>query len=547
MSSTACVDANVLAVRIAPMLLVTDLAALRCVSRQWQDAVDALLVNKAAFVRVPLHRVTLAAARYALLYGRSELQPDSLRTLDTAAAKQVCVGHGIEAAKWVWQKLELAAMEPGCEIELLGFARTVDVAEWLCDVYRHQPWYGDLCAPLPTAVRRSGVLAKVCEYGSLAVLQWILANFGTITEADRIYSSDSSSSADSSSDDPSLAIERDATALHASCRGGRLEILQWLMDLSSPPLRPRFTCIDGFLAACAGGHVDTAKWLAEHLNINVKKDLTDIAENLFLTCCSSGRLEMVEWAVAHFQLRLTQSDATAAFPVSVRAGGLDICRWLDVRFRFQLDFVANHWVAVLVASQSHLAVFKWIVKRFRISGDDLVLNNVGSALCPENPAVAVWMLQHLSIPRSLPSPSTTARYTVTCIRSSAPGKDVDGPAYRLRVCMLALHERTGRWTTLRRREHHIAAPLGELYFRHFGKEEEVVQEQGQEQEQESDSRIAAAEGEDIRRGNGRRRSSGSRDSCSEEEGDDESDDDDDDDDGHDVLQAMVHNRRAHVV
>jgi ankyrin repeat protein len=299
-------DEHLFAMRVAPLLPLQEMRALRCASRAWRTTVDQLLPLQPAFV-CPLGapQQNLQSIRYLILYGRPDLQDrnhlphlNPLRRSFVATAR-ICLCGTLADAKWfVHHLLQQINFRNFCRsvvdnavltmVDCLPLTSSVEVAAWLCDQI-------PIPRPIPAktaAVKRSqedhpaelmckNVIFKCCVNGHLAVTQYLIDRY-QITY--------------------SQMAATDHYAFRAACEFGHLQLAQYL--------------------ACRFPQISSA---------NVR-----VFSNYALSLCSrNGHFAVAEWLIDRFHL--TKPDAHVAFDLAERSTTRpDIAAWLSDLFGFKL-------------------------------------------------------------------------------------------------------------------------------------------------------------------------------------------------------------------
>jgi hypothetical protein len=237
---------------------------------------------------------------------------------------------------------------------------------------------------------RAAAFVGACAGGHLDVAEWLAATFGLSGPAG------------------CTAGERNV-ALRAACAAGRSLTARWLVDAfgmtaddargadeaplgrfveAAAPLGrfdaderaeawPALDAVPAFAAACAGGHLDVAEWLAARFALNAA-DARASDGAAFRLACAGGHLAVAKWLAARFAL--SAADARGDAFVGACAGGhLSVAQiWSQAKF-------AKRWLA---------ATFGVGAPRPAAGGGDppvyLVKAFMGASYCGR-PAVVRWL------------------------------------------------------------------------------------------------------------------------------------------------------------
>jgi hypothetical protein len=280
-------DADVFRTRIAPLLSIDELQALRQVSRLWQVLVDQLVEVRGAFGLRRYDRLTLADVRYA------HLNTDLLVRIGSSYAMSACAGGELADLRWA-----LATFGAPVDDWLLEKVARVECMELLVRDHSVQP---------STALRSS------CANGHLAVAQWLTSTFNLTAD-------------DARADDNKT--------LRFSCWNGHLAVVQWLVSTFNLTAEDARDCDNSaFRWSCKNGHLALAQWLASTFGLTAA-DARSRDNEALGNSCKNGHLAVAKWLTATFSLTADDAGASndAALRESRRNGHHAVVEWLTETF-----------------------------------------------------------------------------------------------------------------------------------------------------------------------------------------------------------------------
>jgi ankyrin repeat protein len=174
-------------------------------------------------------------------------------------------------------------------------------------------------------------------------------------------------------------------AFHTACNNGRLEIVEWLLQLYEEK-QIHIDIVNYkeiykiFRNACEKGHLRFAQWL-----LQLKPDMSIYSRCVFTNVCSNGHLEVAKWLLQVLNKIARTTDLSMPFYNTCLNGHLHVAQWLlqVSRERGQTSIVLSYddvFYHVCLGLGSRLEVAKWLLqvadeigKPINISGHDAVV------------------------------------------------------------------------------------------------------------------------------------------------------------------------------
>jgi hypothetical protein len=246
-------DSDVFRARVAPLLTLDELLALRRVSRLWQLVVDELVPVKGAFGLRRKDDLTMADVRYAHVHLLDRLNPsyavaacvDDMADLEWALATfgaPARLSAGVLARVARIECMELLirvdSADPADAFSSSCAEGHIDVAQWLA---RHTFDLRLSFKAVKAGATELEALRASCTNGHLAVAKWLTSAF-RVTDAD--------------------ARSLKNAALRGSCANGHLAVAKWLVrtfGLTDDDIHTNGN--EALRVSCKNGHLAVAQWL----------------------------------------------------------------------------------------------------------------------------------------------------------------------------------------------------------------------------------------------------------------------------------------------
>jgi hypothetical protein len=173
-----------------------------------------------------------------------------------------------------------------------------------------------------------------------------------------------------------------------------LELVSWIaqkFDISR-------SGIDSALySACRYGELQAAQWLIEHYNTVCGEWLATGAAGYFRGACAGGKMDTAKWLTARFKIRKKDFDAKLFCQVC-DDGYLQLAKWMASEFELTREFVYQDWAVVLLRSiawqKRELAL--WLICRFGVTEVNLSWFNVIDDSIKAS-AGGLWLVKQLGL------------------------------------------------------------------------------------------------------------------------------------------------------
>lgn len=296
--------------------------------------------------------------------------------------QQACYHGGLSTVQWLVRTFDLKASRRSLWLYLSNTCATrhVDLADWLVHVWGSP----DMIHPKNTV----GALQAACHHGQLSMVKWWCRTF-TLTVDMMNYS-----------------------LLRITCRGGRADIMRWLLQQVDPlclPAQLRFQCV---AEACRSGNLPMAQWLDKTFQ------LCDVADRLILyhayeaidgacflqhfdaaqwlvdtyidvdamqshhvrglqTVCESNNLAAVQWYHRMFTCITDHARIRCGFPLrrACAEGRLAMAQWLTDTFDLTQHHAHYEYPLYDACSNGHFHVVQWLVHAFALTRAEICVDH----------------------------------------------------------------------------------------------------------------------------------------------------------------------------
>lgn len=159
-------------------------------------------------------------------------------------------------------------------------------------------------------------------------------------------------------------ISTDGCAFSNACSHGCLDTMLWLLSVCPASEHSVATIKHAFKMSCENGHVNTARYVFDHLSAYVRITSADI-NAAFRMACHEGHLCLAKWLFGLKPNFNVSGQNDCAFRYACEGGHIDVAKWL-VSVKPSIDVsVMNHFAFRVACRNGHEEVVKWLVSQLQ--------------------------------------------------------------------------------------------------------------------------------------------------------------------------------------
>ncbi len=172
-------------------------------------------------------------------------------------------------------------------------------------------------------------------------------------------------------------------ALSAMCRGGLTEHVRFLIqtyNITQEDMTEDIV-LQCFYVPLNCGLTEIVNLLVEALQID-RESITSgaIGMGFWVGAFGKGHLQLAQWLVRKFFPEETSEMHRQAFGEAC-AGSLELVRWLDSAYHFDVEDVQRHHGIARACAREDSEIVEWLVRRFNISMEDMKRSNALGRAC----------------------------------------------------------------------------------------------------------------------------------------------------------------------
>jgi hypothetical protein len=197
-----------------------------------------------------------------------------------------------------------------------------------------------------------------------------------------------------------VALAKNVT-LQSAAADGHLAVCEWLtqeLGLTAQDARSgnnyplRHAAINGHLAVC--------QWLTERFGLTAD-DACSLDNHALCVAASRGRLGVCQWLTERFGLTADDARSANRFNLECVGDAPPVRQWLTEHPGVSITIPTCHNYALhYAAGNGHLAMCKWLTKRFGLTAEDARADNSGAlrdAAIHGHLAVCKWLVRRFRL------------------------------------------------------------------------------------------------------------------------------------------------------